>query len=128
MDAETAALMVEHGAFLVPTLATHDAMSRRGADVGLTPVGLENRDFLHAGAKVIELDRAAGVAVGFGSDLMGALEDEQLAGLRLQVEVDGVLERCGRPRRSTPTCSAAPTSAASGWVPPPTCWSSTETR
>lgn len=93
MDAETAALMAEHGAFLVPTLATYDAMSRRGSDVGLAPIGLEkNREVLHAGAKAIELARAAGVSVGFGTDLMGGLEDEQLNGLRLQVEVDGVLD------------------------------------
>jgi imidazolonepropionase-like amidohydrolase len=93
MDAETAALMAERGAFLVPTLATYDAMSRRGADVGLAPVGLKkNREVLHAGAEAIGLARAAGVAVGFGTDLMGGLEDEQLNGLRLQVEVDGVLD------------------------------------
>jgi imidazolonepropionase-like amidohydrolase len=29
------------------------------------------------------------VRVGFGTDLMGVLEDEQLNGLRLQIEVDG---------------------------------------
>jgi cytosine/adenosine deaminase-related metal-dependent hydrolase len=30
------------------------------------------------------------VSVGFGTDLMGLLEDEQLNGLRLQAEVDGI--------------------------------------
>jgi imidazolonepropionase-like amidohydrolase len=30
------------------------------------------------------------VSVGFGTDLMGPLEDEQLHGLRLQAEVDGI--------------------------------------
>ncbi|MFI7673669.1 amidohydrolase family protein [Actinophytocola sp. NPDC049390] len=93
MDAETAALMAERGAYLVPTLATYDAMSRRGPEFGLAAVGLEkNREVLEAGAKAIELARAAGVRVGFGTDLMGGLEDEQLNGLRLQVEVDGVLD------------------------------------
>ena len=33
-------------------------------------------------------DRVGGVRVGFGTDLMGVLEDEQLAGLRLQAKVD----------------------------------------
>jgi imidazolonepropionase-like amidohydrolase len=46
---------------------------------------------LHAGANAIELARAAGVAIGFGTDLMGDLDDEQLNGLRLQSEIDGVL-------------------------------------
>lgn len=92
MDAETAALMAEHGAFLVPTLATYDAISRRGAASGLAPVSQEkNLEVLHAGANAIELARAAGVAIGFGTDLMGDLDDEQLNGLRLQTEVDGTL-------------------------------------
>jgi hypothetical protein len=30
------------------------------------------------------------VSVGFGTDLMGPLEDEQLNGLRLQAEVDRI--------------------------------------
>ena len=37
------------------------------------------------------LAREAGVRLGFGTDLMGALDDEQLHGLRLQVEVEGPL-------------------------------------
>jgi imidazolonepropionase-like amidohydrolase len=90
LDAETAAAMAEAGAFLVPTLATYDAMERRGDDVGLAPVSRQkNREVLEAGQTAVELARAAGVRVGFGTDLMGALEDEQLNGLRLQAEVDG---------------------------------------
>lgn len=91
MDAETAALMASRGAFLVPTLATYDAISRRGAENGLARVSQEkNLEVLHAGANAIELARAAGVAIGFGTDLMGDLDDEQLNGLRLQAEIDGV--------------------------------------
>lgn len=93
MDVETAELMASHGAFLVPTLATYDAISRRGKEVGLSPVSAEkNLEVLDAGAKAVALARAAGVRVGFGTDLMGELEDEQLHGLRLQVEVDGPLD------------------------------------
>ena len=92
LDADTAALMAEHGAFLVPTLITYDAMERRGAEVGLAPVGqAKNREVLAAGRSALELARAAGVRIGFGTDLMGVLEDEQLGGLRVQVEVEGVL-------------------------------------
>lgn len=93
MDVETAELMAAHGAFLVPTLATYDAISRRGKEVGLSPVSAaKNLEVLDAGAKAVGLARAAGVRVGFGTDLMGELEDEQLHGLRLQVEVDGPLD------------------------------------
>lgn len=93
MDPETAAVMASHGAFLVPTLAAYDAIARRGKEVGLAPVSAEkNLEVLDAGAKAVALARAAGVRVGFGTDLMGELEDEQLHGIRLQVEVDGPLD------------------------------------
>ncbi|TQM09682.1 imidazolonepropionase-like amidohydrolase [Pseudonocardia kunmingensis] len=92
MDRATAELMAERGAFLVPTLATYDAMDRRGDEVGLSAVGQgKNREVLDAGREAVRLARAAGVRIGFGTDLMGGLEDEQLEGLRLQTEVEGVL-------------------------------------
>jgi imidazolonepropionase-like amidohydrolase len=91
IDEATAALMAQRGAFLVPTLVTYDAMDRRGAELGLSPVAQgKNREVLDAGREAVRTARAAGVRIGFGTDLMGALEDEQLAGLRLQAEVAGV--------------------------------------
>ena len=93
LDPPTAALMADRDAVLVPTLATYDAIDRRGAEFGLTAVGLaKNAEVLDHGRRAIELARAAGVPVGFGTDLMGGLEEEQLHGLRLQHEVDGTLE------------------------------------
>jgi imidazolonepropionase-like amidohydrolase len=92
LDAPTAALMAERGAFLVPTLVTYDAMERRGAELGLAPVAqAKNREVLDAGRAAIRLAREAGVRIGFGTDLMGALDDDQLHGLRLQAEVEGPL-------------------------------------
>ncbi len=91
LDAETAVAMVASGAFLVPTLITYDAMERRGGDLGMAAVSRQkNSEVLEAGRQAVELARGAGVRVGFGTDLMGPLEDEQLQGLRVQVEVDGV--------------------------------------
>jgi imidazolonepropionase-like amidohydrolase len=93
LDAETAQLMAENEVYLVPTLVTYDAMNRRGAEIGLTAVGAaKNREVLDAGRKAVQLARDAGVRIGFGTDLMGELEDEQLAGLRLQCEALGVFE------------------------------------
>jgi imidazolonepropionase-like amidohydrolase len=93
MDAETAALMAGHGSFLVPTLAAYDAMDRLGEELGLHPVSrVKNAEVLDAGKTAIALALAAGVKVGFGSDLMGELESEQLVGVRLQVEAAGMLE------------------------------------
>jgi imidazolonepropionase-like amidohydrolase len=90
LDAETAAAMAAAGAFLVPTLAAYDAMDRRGEAIGMAEISRrKNREVLAAGREAVKVARAAGVRVGFGTDLMGVLEDEQLQGLRLQVEVDG---------------------------------------
>lgn len=91
MDAETAQLMADNDVYLVPTLVTYEAMERRGEEVGLTKTGAaKNREVLEAGRNALALARDAGVRIGFGTDLMGELEDEQLAGLRLQCEVLGV--------------------------------------
>lgn len=91
LDAATAGLMAERGAYLVPTLVTYDAMDRRGVEEGLPAYALEkNRLVLSSGRHAIELARAAGVPIGFGTDLLGPLEDDQLVGLRLQADVDGL--------------------------------------
>jgi imidazolonepropionase-like amidohydrolase len=104
IDAPTAELMARHGAYLVPTLAAYDALDQRGAQLGLSAVSqAKNREVLDAGQRAVELARAAGVPIGWGSDLMGALEDHQLQGLRLQAEVEGALETL----RSATTVNAA---------------------
>jgi imidazolonepropionase-like amidohydrolase len=93
LDAPTASLMADHDVFLVPTLAAYDALDRRGPELGLAPVAhAKNREVLEAGRTAIELARAAGIPIGWGSDLMGDLEDEQLHGLRAQIEVQGPLD------------------------------------
>ncbi|NJC24101.1 imidazolonepropionase-like amidohydrolase [Arthrobacter pigmenti] len=93
MDVETAQLMAEHGSFLVPTLAAYDAMNRRGDEVGLNPISkAKNAEVLDAGMVAIQRALEAGVKTGFGSDLMGDLDNDQLMGVRLQIEAAGVLE------------------------------------
>lgn len=92
LDATAAAVMADRDAFLVPTLIAYDAMERRGPGLGLAAVSQsKNREVLDAGREAIEIARSAGVRIGFGTDLVGALEDEQLQGLRLQTEVEGPL-------------------------------------
>ncbi|MBS1897740.1 MAG: amidohydrolase family protein [Actinobacteria bacterium] len=87
IDATTAGRMADAGAFLVPTLAAYDAMDRRGAGIGLNAISLaKNAEVLSQGQEAVALALAAGVQVGFGTDLMGELEDDQLCGVRLQIE------------------------------------------
>ena len=93
IDSVTAEHMAAAGAFLVPTLAAYDAMDRRGAEIGLNATSLaKNAEVLSKGQEAIQLALGAGVTVGFGSDLMGDLEDDQLAGVRLQVSAIGARE------------------------------------
>ena len=93
LDEPTAAFMAENNAFLVPTLAAYAAMDRRGDEVGLAEVSkAKNVEVLNAGREAIKIALRAGIKVGFGSDLMGDLADEQLNGLALQIEASGVFE------------------------------------
>jgi imidazolonepropionase-like amidohydrolase len=92
LDQQSAGAMAASEAFLVPTLAAYDAMERRGAALGLAPVSqAKNREVLDAGRRAVETARMAGVRIGFGTDLIGPLEDEQLHGLRLHAELEGPL-------------------------------------
>jgi imidazolonepropionase-like amidohydrolase len=77
IDAETALLMADRKAFLVPTLVAYDALKRRGPDYGLSAYSLAKNDVvLEAGLRSLEICRDAGVKIGFGSDLLGQLQTD----------------------------------------------------
>ena len=77
IDAPTAALMAERGAFLVPTLVAYDSLKRRGPDYGLSRYSLDKNELvLEAGVRSLDIARAAGVKIGFGSDLLGQLQTD----------------------------------------------------
>jgi imidazolonepropionase-like amidohydrolase len=77
IDTPTARLMAERGAYLVPTLVAYDALKRRGPDYGLSSYSLaKNELVLEAGLRSLEICRAAGVKIGFGSDLLGQLQTD----------------------------------------------------
>ncbi|MDQ4215600.1 amidohydrolase family protein [Microbacterium capsulatum] len=93
IESAAAEEMARRGVFLVPTLATYDAMGRRGAELGLNEISLaKNAEVLDRGKDAAALALAAGVRLGFGTDLMGDMEDDQLRGVRLQVEAIGAEE------------------------------------
>jgi imidazolonepropionase-like amidohydrolase len=88
IDEPAAALMAKRGAYLVPTLVTYDSMKRRGRDYGLSEYSLAKNDVvLEAGLRSIELARAAGVKIGFGSDLLGQLQDDQCREFLIRSEI-----------------------------------------
>ena len=93
IDAETARAMADAKAFLVPTLIAYGAMEQRGAELGLSRVGqAKNREVLEAGVGSLAIALDAGVPIGFGTDLMGDLETEQLHEFRLRLEASSPLE------------------------------------
>jgi imidazolonepropionase-like amidohydrolase len=56
----------------------YESLRRRGRDYGLTDYSLaKNETVLNAGLRSLELARAAGVPIGFGSDLLGQLQNDQ---------------------------------------------------
>ena len=88
IDAGTAAFAAERGAFVVPTLATYESLGRRGASLGLPRVSLDKLGAVSdAGVASLEVLRDAGVKTGFGTDLLGAMHEDQLTefGIRARV-------------------------------------------
>lgn len=72
IDRETARLMAERGAFLVPTLVTYYVIQELGAQFNFPETGLKKvRDVLEAAMGSLEIARDAGVKMGFGTDLLG---------------------------------------------------------
>jgi imidazolonepropionase-like amidohydrolase len=89
IDEPVARLMAEKGAFLVPTLVTYDSMARRGLELGLPEESRrKNEEVRAAGLRSVELARRAGVEIGFGTDLLGPMHEEQSREFFIRREVD----------------------------------------
>ncbi len=77
----TAELMVERGAWAVPTLVTFEALKEEGARYGLPEVSIVSiakiDDVRLAGLKSLEILRDAGVQMAYGSDLLGEMHRRQ---------------------------------------------------
>jgi len=88
IDRPTAELMAARGAVLVPTLVTYHAMADVGQALGLPARNLaKNQSVLEAGVGSLEIARAAGVEVGFGTDLIGETQVRQNSEFSIRSEV-----------------------------------------
>lgn len=88
LDAETAAVMAEHQAFLVPTLVTYDALHREGKQWGMPQVSIDKiKDVREAGLQAVEHAKAAGVPMGFGTDLLGETHHYQSLEFSIRAQV-----------------------------------------
>ena len=87
IDRATAELMAAHDAFLVPTLVTYEALHREGKQWGLPQVSLDKLDDVRAaGLASLELAKAAGVKIGFGTDLLGETHHYQAMEFSIRAE------------------------------------------
>ena len=93
IDAATAALMAEAGAFLVPTLVTYHAIDELGRALGFPEASQRKvRDVLDAGLASLEIARDAGVELGFGTDLLGETHEQQGREFSIRREVQSPRE------------------------------------
>ena len=90
VDAETARHVAAKGAYAVPTTIVFEALIRDGARYGLPPESVAKlADVGEAGLRALELWRAAGVKLGYGSDLQAETQLHQSGELRIRAEVMG---------------------------------------
>ena len=103
VDAPTAKLMAEMGAYVIPTLVTYEALANEGAQYGLGEESVAKiEDVREAGLRSLDIYRDAGVKMGFGSDLLGPSQRLQSDEFRIRAEVLG----------NAATLSSATTTAA----------------
>src|SRR5699024_12480219 len=71
-------LLLEHRAFLVPTLVTYERLKQEGAQFGLPEASQAKvDDVLYAGLDALKLANAHGVKIVYGSDLLGGMQPHQ---------------------------------------------------
>ena len=93
LDAEAAAVMAEHGAYLVPTLIIYDALASEGPQFGLPEVSRRKlNDVIDSGSEAVRIARRAGVAIGFGTDLLGQLHGHQAHEFRLRGAIEAPVD------------------------------------
>lgn len=87
IDKKAAKLAASKGAYVVPTLVTYRAMDKAGRELGLPEVSIKKlQDVLVAGLDSVEICLAAGVKLGFGTDLLGALQEHQSLEFSIRAE------------------------------------------
>ncbi|MCW5642398.1 MAG: amidohydrolase family protein [Rhodoferax sp.] len=93
IDAATARVMKEHGAYLVPTLSTYQALSNEGARLGWSGEMLDKLAMVQQrGIESLRIARAEGVPIVFGTDLLGHMHDQQSGEFDLRTQAMSPVE------------------------------------
>jgi imidazolonepropionase-like amidohydrolase len=78
IDEKSAKLIKSKGGYMIANLVTYFSMKERAAQFGMTPEMLAKNDIVLEGAlRSLEICKKAGVKVGYGTDLLGALQVDQ---------------------------------------------------
>ena len=94
LDEASAKVMKQHGAFLVPTLATYAVLGDEGKPLAWSDEMLAKLDRVKdAGTQAIAIAKAAGVPIGFGTDLLGSMHPQQAREWRLRASVQTPVEQ-----------------------------------
>jgi imidazolonepropionase-like amidohydrolase len=93
IDAETARLIANAGAFVVPTLITYDDLEENVTELETSAREMGGlKEFRRCGLEAVEHCKAAGVKLGFGSDLFGKMHVYQSHEFRMRAEVNTPFE------------------------------------
>nr|WP_255720576.1 amidohydrolase family protein [Acuticoccus kalidii] len=85
---DTAALMAQHNAVLVPTLVAYSTMWEEGIEVGMPPeLHAKIKPVLDVGSQELEIAARNGVPMVYGTDLIGPLHRHQSLEFRIRREV-----------------------------------------
>lgn len=85
IQADTARLIAERGAFVVPTLTVTDVLRRNATGLNLPPMSVEKIQSLYERIlRAIETCSRAGVKIGLGADLLGS-KFHPLQGMELKL-------------------------------------------
>jgi imidazolonepropionase-like amidohydrolase len=78
IDEKSAKLLKSKGGYMIANLVTYFSMKERAAQFGMTADMLAKNDIVLEGAlRSLEICKKAGVKVGYGTDLLGALQVDQ---------------------------------------------------
>jgi imidazolonepropionase-like amidohydrolase len=93
LNAGAAAVMAEHGCYLVPTLVVYDQVAEFGRQLNFPAESMAKLDaVITAGVAAIETALAAGVEIGFGTDLLGETHDAQSKEFQLRSQAQSPID------------------------------------
>lgn len=93
IDRETSQFVASKGAYVVPTMSVIFALSEEGSSLGLSKANLEKLALVsNCALDSLKIMRAAGVKLGFGTDLLGKHQVRQCEEFSLRAKVETPLD------------------------------------